>query len=178
MATRALRKLCTCGCERAAGGVKVEIEARSAPWVGARDTVDKARTITGRTPPPVVAAGGGNAGSSTRPGSCRTQLDASETTHRLAVVDRVLRLGVRQVEPMLEEIDSQHPLEIVRRPALARVRVVRLDQPHQPRPGNHRIHPADRPRWGVRRRPRSEPSAPHRGDSSGGEAADRPRRPG
>jgi hypothetical protein len=69
------------------------------------------------------------------------QLHPGEAPHRLAVVDRILRLRVREVEPLLEEADPQHPLEIVRLAAHSRVRVVvRHDQGQNPPPRDHGIH--------------------------------------
>jgi hypothetical protein len=73
------------------------------------------------------------------------QLHAGEAPHRLAVVDRIFRLRIRQVEPLLQEVDPQHPLQVVRRTTLARVRMVRLDQLDQPRPRDHRIHLGQEP---------------------------------
>src|ERR1700688_2405974 len=73
------------------------------------------------------------------------QLDPDKATHRLTVVDRVFRLRVRQVEPLLQEIDAQHLLQPQRLATLAGFGVMRLDQPNQPRPRNHRIHLAQKP---------------------------------
>ena len=60
------------------------------------------------------------------PAVLKTQLEF--TIRRLAVVDRVLGLRIRQVEPLLHEVDPKHPFEIVRwATPLARV-IVRLDR--------------------------------------------------
>lgn len=40
------------------------------------------------------------------------QLNVHEPTHREAVIQRFLRPRVRQVEPLLQEVDPQHPLQI------------------------------------------------------------------
>src|SRR5262249_11196542 len=49
-------------------------------------------------------------------------LDPGEPPHRLAVVDGVLRLGVGEIEPLLQEVDAQHLLEpqVTARPVLYR----------------------------------------------------------
>src|SRR5712691_5292650 len=73
------------------------------------------------------------------------QLDACKATHRLAVVDRVFRLRLRQVEPLLQEVNPQHLLQSQRLATLSGFGVVRLDQPDQPRPRNHPIHLAQEP---------------------------------
>ena len=41
------------------------------------------------------------------------------------------RSGIRQVEPLLHEVDTQHPLQRHRLRTVARLRVMRLDQPDQ-----------------------------------------------
>ena len=79
------------------------------------------------------------------------QLHPRKPAHRLAVVDRVLGLRVRQVEPLLQEIDPQHLLQSQRLAAIARLRVVRLDQraaiapTESPRPSRPETVPAGSP---------------------------------
>src|ERR1700687_5493441 len=73
------------------------------------------------------------------------QLNPRETPHRLAVVDRIFGLWVRQIEPLLQEINPQHLLQSQRLATLAGFGVVRFDQPDQPRPSNHRIHLGQEP---------------------------------
>src|SRR5258705_2419838 len=73
------------------------------------------------------------------------QLNPRETPHRLAVVDRLFGLWVRQIEPLLQEINPQHLLQSQRLATLAGFGVVRFDQPDQPRPWNHRIHLGQQP---------------------------------
>ena len=68
------------------------------------------------------------------------QVDGHEVTHRQRVVHRILDARIGQVEPGLEEVNPQHPLHPDRRTALAAVRIVRLDQPHQLAPWNHQFH--------------------------------------
>ena len=68
------------------------------------------------------------------------ELDAGESSHRLAVVDRILRLRIGEIEPLLQEVDPQHLLEPQRLPSLPGLRIVRPDQREQLRPGNHGVH--------------------------------------
>src|SRR5438445_7348407 len=55
------------------------------------------------------------------------QLNPRETPHRLAVVDRIFGLWVRQIEPLLQEINPQHLLQSQRLATLAGSGVVRFD---------------------------------------------------
>src|ERR1700682_5143322 len=73
------------------------------------------------------------------------QLNPPKTPHRLAVVDRIFGLWVRQIEPLLQEVNPQHLLQSQRLATLAGFGVVRLDHPDQPQPRNHRIHLAQEP---------------------------------
>ena len=50
------------------------------------------------------------------------QLDAREAAHRLAVVQHVFRLRVREIEPLLQEVHPQHRLERQRAAAATRLR--------------------------------------------------------
>src|SRR5690606_6533212 len=68
------------------------------------------------------------------------QLHSGEAPHGLAVVECILRRRIRQIEPLLEKVDPQHLLKPERLAAPARLRVMRLDQPHEPRPRDHRVH--------------------------------------
>ncbi len=68
-----------------------------------------------------------------------------EPAHRLAVVNRILGLRVRKVEPLLQEVDPQHLLQPQRLAPLSGFRIMRLDQRNQPRPRNHRIHLGQKP---------------------------------
>src|SRR5262249_12305654 len=58
----------------------------------------------------------------------------------LAVIDRVFGLRVREVEPLLQEVNPQHLLQSQRLAAIAGLGIVRLDQLQQTRPRNHRVH--------------------------------------
>ena len=73
------------------------------------------------------------------------QLDPGKTSHRLRVVQRILGCRIRQVEPLLHEVDPQHPLHRQRLRAVAGLRVVRLDQRQDPGPGNDRVHLGQKP---------------------------------
>ena len=66
------------------------------------------------------------------------EIDADEAAHRHRVVQRFLHRRVRQVEPQLQEVNPQHPLQRNRRtPAvLADLRVHRLHRRRQLRPRN------------------------------------------
>jgi transposase, IS5 family len=47
---------------------------------------------------------------------------------------------VRQIEPLLQEIEAQHPLDPDRRAAIARLGIERRDQRAQRRPGHNPLH--------------------------------------
>jgi len=68
------------------------------------------------------------------------QIDPGQPTDRFAVVQRVLHRRVGQVDPLLHEVDAQHPRQRVPRPALLRPPGVRLDHRQQAQLRNHRIH--------------------------------------
>src|SRR5680860_61274 len=69
-----------------------------------------------------------------------TQLNTGEAAHRLAVIQRVLSTWIRKIEPLLQEINAQHPLTAQRPASLTRHRIMWLDQRQQPCPRNHRLH--------------------------------------
>jgi hypothetical protein len=56
------------------------------------------------------------------------EVDPDKAPHRRRIVERLLDRRVRQIEPLLQKIDAQHPLDPDRRPAIARLRIERLDQ--------------------------------------------------
>ena len=62
--------------------------------------------------------------------------------HRDRVVERFLRPGVRQVVPLLQAVDAEHPLHRQRRATafVAALRIVRLDQRQKARPRHHPFH--------------------------------------
>ena len=70
------------------------------------------------------------------------QIDADEAAHRDGVVQRFLDCRVRQVEPQLQEVDPQHPLQRNRRTTavLADLRIRRLHRRRQLRPWNDLVH--------------------------------------
>jgi hypothetical protein len=68
------------------------------------------------------------------------EIDADEAAHRRRIVQRLLHRRVRQIEPLLQEIEAQHPLDPDRRPAIARLRIEWLDQRAQRGPRHHPLH--------------------------------------
>src|SRR5215472_9264342 len=68
------------------------------------------------------------------------QVDACEAPHRFTVVDRVLGCRVGKVEPLLQEVDSQHLLHAERLATRTCLGVVRLNPGDQALPGDHRVH--------------------------------------
>ena len=64
------------------------------------------------------------------------EIDPDEITHRHRIVERLLHRRVRQVEPVLQEIDAQRPLDP--RAAIAWLRIERLNQRAQRRPRHNR----------------------------------------
>ena len=70
----------------------------------------------------------------------RAQINARELAEHGGVVERLFRCRVRQVEPLLQEIDPQHLLQCFRPSPVARLGIVRLDQPAQLLPRHHPLH--------------------------------------
>src|SRR6516164_4615138 len=68
------------------------------------------------------------------------EIDADKIAHRHRIVERLFHRRVRQVEPLLQKIDAQHPFDPNRRAAIAGLGIERLDQSAQPRPRNHSLH--------------------------------------
>src|SRR5262249_18112687 len=62
------------------------------------------------------------------------EIDPDEIAHCPPIVERFLDRRVRQVEPLLQKVYSQHPLDPDWRTAVARLRVERLPQPTPRRP--------------------------------------------
>src|SRR6516164_7123517 len=60
------------------------------------------------------------------------EINADEIAHRQRIVECLFHRRIRQVEPLLQEIDAQHPLHPDRRAAVAGFGIERLDQPAQP----------------------------------------------
>ena len=59
---------------------------------------------------------------------------------RSAVAQRLFHGRVRQVEPLLHEVDAQHHFQRVRPAAIARLRIVGLDQISEDLPGDSSFH--------------------------------------
>src|SRR5215470_7598606 len=68
------------------------------------------------------------------------EIDPDEIAHYPRIVERFLDRRVRQVEPLLQKVYSQHPLDPDWRTAVARLRIKRLDQPTQRRPRHYPLH--------------------------------------
>ncbi len=68
------------------------------------------------------------------------QVDADEAPHRKRVIQRLLDRRIRQVEPVLDKVDAQHPLQADRRATVPGFRIDRLDQPTQAAPRHHSLH--------------------------------------
>src|SRR6516165_5573027 len=68
------------------------------------------------------------------------EVDASKTPHRLRIIKRLFDRRVRQIEPVLQEIDAQHPLDPDWWAAIARLRIERFDQRAQRRPRHNPLH--------------------------------------
>jgi hypothetical protein len=70
-----------------------------------------------------------SSGTGSRPGSMAT------TPHRLRIVKCLLHCWIRQIEPVLQKIDPQHPLHLDRWAAIAWLGIKRFDQrvPRRPR---------------------------------------------
>src|SRR5262245_41744253 len=68
------------------------------------------------------------------------EINPDETAHRARIVERLFYCRIRQIEPLLQKIDAQHPLDPDRRAAIARLRIERLDQRAQRRPWHHAFH--------------------------------------
>jgi hypothetical protein len=68
------------------------------------------------------------------------KVDANKMPHRLRIVERLLDCRVGQIEPVLQEIKAQHPLDPDRRAAIAWLRIKRLDQLAQRRPRHYPLH--------------------------------------
>jgi len=88
-----------------------------------------------------------------------SEVDANKPPHRHRIVERLFHCRVRQVEPLLQKIEPQHPLDPDRRAAIARLGIKRRDQPAQRRPWHNALH------LGQKRRPPRQLSVafkPHR----------------
>lgn len=87
------------------------------------------------------------------------KVDPGKGAHRNHIVERFFDRGIAEVEPLLEEVDPQHPLERNRRPAELSAGIVRLDQRAQPFPGDDGVHLGEERRTFGRARKPLEPRA-------------------
>jgi len=71
-----------------------------------------------------------------------TGIQTHELTEQRHVVQRFFHRWVREVEPLLQEVDTQHRLDGKRWSSAlgARGRCMRRDQRHQLGPGHHQVH--------------------------------------
>src|SRR5262252_8415047 len=89
------------------------------------------RTAAG--PDHAPRADGGSGTQSSRPAPARDRepalakagVDANKMPHRLRIVKRLFHCRVGQIEPVLQEIEAQHPLDPDRRVAIAWLRIKR-----------------------------------------------------
>lgn len=69
------------------------------------------------------------------------QIDADKPSHRARVVHRLFHRRIGEVEPVLQEMDLEHPLNANRRaPGAFALRIKWLDYPAQSRPWNDLVH--------------------------------------
>src|SRR5664279_951029 len=68
------------------------------------------------------------------------QIDVHKLPHHDRVVQRLFQPRVRQVEPLLEKVHSQHPLQPYRGPPVAGLWIVRFDQRTQLTPRHNLFH--------------------------------------
>ncbi len=70
----------------------------------------------------------------------RAQVNPRELAQDRRVIERLFRGWVRQVEPLLQEINPQHLLQFFRPSPIARLGIVQLDQRAQLLPRHHLLH--------------------------------------
>lgn len=68
------------------------------------------------------------------------QVNANKAAHRARFIQGFFRTRIRQVEPVLQEIDAQHPLQPDRRTAIADPGIIGLNLLAEFLPWNHLIH--------------------------------------
>ena len=68
------------------------------------------------------------------------QINASEAAKRGRIIKGLFHAGVRQAEPLLQEISPQHDREAHWLPSVARLGIVRLNQRQQFRLRHHLFH--------------------------------------
>jgi hypothetical protein len=74
---------------------------------------------------------------------CRfgAKINARKGTQRRRSIKHFFRRRIREIEPVLQKMNAQPPLQRKRRAAIAGHRIMRLDQRTQTLPGYDRIHP-------------------------------------
>jgi hypothetical protein len=74
-------------------------------------------------------------------GGCGTaQINARKTAQHRRLVESILAARIGEIKPLLQKVDAQHDRQPNRPTAVARLRVVRLDQRFQLTPRNHNSH--------------------------------------
>jgi len=69
------------------------------------------------------------------------QVNTDKATHSTGIVNRLFSGGIRELKPVLQEVDAQHSLNADRTtPRTLRVGIKRRDGIHQSLPGNDAIH--------------------------------------
>ncbi len=72
------------------------------------------------------------------------EVDPNKFSHSLAIIQAVLGLWVRHVEPLLQEVDPEHSLNSYRRATSLTGGIMGLDQAAKFPPGNDGIHLAQK----------------------------------
>ena len=49
------------------------------------------------------------------------EIDSDKAAHRLRIIDRLFHRQIRQIEPVLQKVDPQHPLDPDWRAAITRL---------------------------------------------------------
>jgi hypothetical protein len=73
-------------------------------------------------------------------GTGTAKVDADEVTHRHRVVQRLFHGRVRQVEPLLQKVHPQHPLQPYRWTTVAGLGIKRLDLRAKLTPRHNDLH--------------------------------------
>ena len=73
-------------------------------------------------------------------GSFSAEVDPDKFAHRLAVIEAIFGLRVRQIKPVLQEVDPQHSLDANRRTASLARGIMGLDQAAQLPPRDDSVH--------------------------------------
>src|SRR6478672_7927215 len=72
--------------------------------------------------------------------SLTPKINADEMAHGNRIIQRLLSRRIRQVEPVLQKVQSQRSLQPDRRAAVSRLRIIWLDDRAQFAPRHHLLH--------------------------------------